>query len=415
MAPLVPDVETTTGRHRSGGAFDEPTVASGPLAGVRVIDFSTVGPASRCTRILADYGASVVKVAPVPGRGIEPIVPPVHAYAAQRFWRRLHLDLRHPDGRSTLLALVGVSDVVVESFRPGVLDRLGLGYDVLSAANPGLVLCSTTGYGQDGPRAGVAGHDIDYLAVGGYLGATEPRGDGGPPLPGATVADAAGGGMHAALAVIAALLGRARGAGGAHLDVSVADGVLWLTSLAVDEHLATGAPAGHGSGITSGRYACYACYRTGDGAWLAVGAIEPRFFAVLCRVLGCEHWAARQLDDDAQEAMRADFARAFAGRSRAEWLECFAGEDACVAPVSSTAEVASDPQFAARGAFVEAVVAGEPDRTFRQVAPVLAGMVRPSEPVVVPGPATSHAAEVLAEAGLDAERIAELCRAGVVA
>jgi alpha-methylacyl-CoA racemase len=382
---------------------------------VRVVDCSTVGPAARCTRILADYGASVVKVAPVPGRGVEPIVPPVHAYAAQRYWRRVHLDLRHPDGRDALLAMARVSDVVVESFRPGVLDRLRLGYDVLSAANPGLVLCSTSGYGQDGPRAGAAGHDIDYLAVGGYLWATEPRGDGGPPLPGVTVADAAAGGMHAALAVMAALLERGRGGGGTHLDVSVADGVLWLTSLAVDEHLATGAPAGFGSGVTSGRYACYACYEAADGAWLAVGAIEPRFFAALCRVLRCEQWTAHQLDDDVQAAMRADFARAFATRGRAEWLACFDAEDACVAPVQSAAEVAADPQFAARGAFVEAVVAGAPEHTFRQVAPVLAGMVRPHGPVVVPDPATSDAVEVLGEAGLDAARVAELCRDGAVA
>ncbi len=380
-----------------------------------MVDCSTVGPAARCTRILADYGATVVKVAPVPGRGVEPVVPPAHAYAAQRYWRRLHLDLRHPDGRDALLALVRVSDVVVESFRPGALDRLRLGYDVLSAANPGVVLCSTSGYGQDGPRAGAAGHDIDYLAVGGYLWASEPRGDGGPPLPGATVADAAAGGMHAALAVMAALLGRAQGGRGTHLDVSVADGVLWLTSLAVDEHLATGTPAGHGSGITSGRYACYACYQAADGAWLAVGAIEPRFFAALCRVLGCEQWSVHQLDDEVQVAMRADFARAFATRSRAEWLERFDTEDACVAPVQSTAEVVADPQFAARGAFVEATVAGAPERTFRQVAPVLAGMVRPRGPVVVPAPATSDAAEVLAEAGLDVTRVAELCRDGVVA
>lgn len=392
-----------------------PSIPSGLLEGVRVVDLSTVGPAARCARILADYGANVVKVAPVPGRGLEPVVPPVHAYAAHRYWRRVHLDLRHPDGREALLALARVTDVVVESFRPGVLDRLRLGYDVLSAANPDLVLCSTTGYGQEGPRARAAGHDVDYLAVGGYLWATEPRGDGGPPLPGATVADAAGGGMHAALAVMAALLGRARGGGGTHLDVSVADGVLWLTSLAIDEHLATGAPAGHGSGITSGRYACYACYQAADDTWLAVGAIEPRFFAALCRVLDCEQWAAHQLDDEAQAAMRADFARAFAARSRAEWLERFEGEDACVAPVQSTAEVVTDPQFVARGAFVEAVVAGAPDRTFRQVAPVLAGMVRPRVPVVVPAPATSDAAEVLAEAGLDAARVAELCRDGVVA
>src|ERR1019366_5554609 len=173
-------------------------------------------------------------------------------------------DLKEPDGRDAFFALVRTADVVVESFRPGVVDRLGIGLDALSAVNPSIILCSTTGYGQDGPRASWAGHDINYLAVGGYLATTEPRGDGGPPVPGATIADAAGGGMQAALAAMAALVGRGSGTdpagptgGAVHLDVSIAEGVLWLTSLAVDEHLATGAAVGHGDNIITGRYACY--------------------------------------------------------------------------------------------------------------------------------------------------------------
>ncbi|HLH27972.1 MAG TPA: CoA transferase, partial [Acidimicrobiales bacterium] len=207
-----------------------PSGPSGPLAGTTVIDLSTVGPASRCTRILADYGAAVVKVAPVPGRGQAPVEPPAFAYSGGRGFRRARIDLKDEDGREAFLALVATADVVVESFRPGTLERLGLAYDQLASVNPRLVLCSTTGYGQDGPRRGWAGHDLDYLAVGGYLGACEPRADGGPPLPGATVADAAAGGMQAAVAVLTALLGRGAEGPGTHLDVSVADGVLWLMS-----------------------------------------------------------------------------------------------------------------------------------------------------------------------------------------
>ncbi len=152
--------------------------------------------------------------------------------------------------------------------------------------NPRIVYCSTSGFGQDGPRSGWAGHDLDYLAVGGYLAATGPRADGGPPVPGATIADAAGGGMHAALAVCAALVGRATTGEGTFLDVSVADGVLWLMSLAVDEHLATGTEPGPGHDVLTGRYACYDTYRAADGKWLAVAAIEAKFFANLCRALG---------------------------------------------------------------------------------------------------------------------------------
>ena len=183
---------------------------AGRCRGVTVLDLATVGPAARCTRILADYGATVVKVGAVPGRGAEPIQPPFYAYSGSRYLRRTAIDLKDPDGRAAFLALVATADVVVESFRPGVVDRLGIGFADLPAVNPRIILCSTTGYGQDGPHAAWAGHDINYLAVGGYLATTEPRADGGPPVSGATIADAAGGGLQAALAIMAALIGAGR-------------------------------------------------------------------------------------------------------------------------------------------------------------------------------------------------------------
>ncbi len=261
---------------------------------------------------------------------------------------------RDPDGRDAFLALAARADVVVESFRPGVVDRLGIGYDAVRAVNGGVVYCSTSGYGQTGPRAGWAGHDLDYLAVAGYLAATGPRADGGPPIPGATIADAAGGGMHAALAVCAALAGRVTSGEGTYLDVSVADGVLWLMSLAADEHLATGSSPGPGHDVLTGRYACYDTYRAADGAWLAVAAIEAKFFANLCRALGLEHLAARQYDDDAQDELRAALAGAFATRTGREWVEELAGADTCVAPVQRVDDIDGDPQFSHRGAVIEA-------------------------------------------------------------
>ncbi len=256
---------------------------SGLLDGVTVLDLSTVGPAARCTRLLADYGAQVVKVGPVPSADATPIEPPYFAYSGHRGMRRALFDLKEERGREAFLALAGASDVVVESFRPGVVDRLGIGYTAVSARNPGVVYCSTSGYGQQGPRAEWAGHDVDYLAIGGYLAMSTPGDRGAPPLPGATIADAAAGGMQAALAVAAALASRARTGQGAYLDVSVADGVLWLMSLAIDEQLALGGAVGPGHDVLSGRYACYGIYETGDGRWLAVGAIEAKFFANLCR------------------------------------------------------------------------------------------------------------------------------------
>lgn len=389
----------------------------GPLRGITVLDLASVGPAARCTRVLADYGATVIKVGAVPGGGVEPIQPPFYAYSGSRYLERTAIDLKDADGRAAFLALVRTADVVVESFRPGVIDRLGLGFDQLRAANPGIILCSTTGYGQDGPRSTWAGHDINYLAVGGYLATTEPRGDGGPPIPGATVADAAGGGMQAAMAVMAALIGRGADGPGVHLDVSIAEGVLWLTSLAVDELLATGAPVGFGHNIITGRYACYGTYRAGDGSWLAVGAIEPKFFANLCRLIGCEQWTSHQLDDAVQDEIRSDFSEAFAARPRDEWIALLAGADTCVTPVLSATELVEDEQYVARHAFVDATVQpvdAAPVR-FRQVGPVLAGMERPDGTVALGDPLRSDTDRLLGDAGLSAAHITELRARGVVA
>jgi len=392
----------------------------GPLAGVVVLDLAAFGPAARCTRILADYGATVVKVGPVPPGGVEPARDRYYLYSGSRHLRHVAVDLKDPDGRDALFALVRGADVVVESFRPGVVDRLGIGFEALRAVNPRVILCSTTGYGQDGPRSAWAGHDINYLAVGGYLAATEPAADGGPPVSGATIADAAGGGMHAALAVLAALIGRGPDGPGVHLDVSVADGVLWLGSLPVDEYLATGAAVGFGHDVISGRYACYDTYRCADGRWVAVGAIEAKFFANLCRLLGCERWTAHQYDDGVQDAVRADLAAAFATAGRDHWVDVLSGADTCVSPVLSAAELADDDPLRARGTFVEAELPegarppGGP-ASFRQVGPVLAGMPGRGAPVVAGDPSRSDAEELLGAAGMAPARITELRTKGVVA
>lgn len=383
------------------------------LQGVTVLDLSTVGPAARCTRLLADYGASVVKVGPVPGRGPAPARPPWFAYAAGRGTRRVQLDVRDDRGRQAFLDLAAGADVVVESFRPGVVDRLGIGYDAVRAANDDVIYVSTSGYGQRGLRAGWAGHDLDYLAVGGYLAMSEPASDGTPPLPGATVADAAAGGMHAALAVCAALVRRAATGEGAYLDVSVADGVLWLMSLAAEEHLATGVAVRPGHDVLSGRYACYATYVAADGKHLAVAAIEPKFFANLCRALGREELAGDQYEDEAQPRLRVALAEAFAGRDRDAWVAELAGADTCVAPVLDAEEVVADAAVVDRGTVIEAE---HPTRgRFAQLAPLLAGMPPVVAPVPVPDEDRTDTAELLAAAGMAPAQVAALVEAGVVA
>jgi alpha-methylacyl-CoA racemase len=383
------------------------------LAGVQVLDLASVGPAARASRWLADYGATVVKVGPVPARQGTQIAPPFHSYSAHREMKRILVDLKAPEGAGVLLDLAAAADVVIESFRPGVMDRLGLGYAALRERNPRIVYCSTTGFGQDGPHGAWAGHDLNYLGVGGYLDCSGRGPDGQPPLPGATVADSAGGGMHAVMSILAALVRRDRTGEGARLDVSVADGVVALMALQIDEYLATGVVPGPGHGILTGRYACYDTYEAGDGKWLTVAAIEPRFWANLCQALGLEGWVGHQTDDAVQAQIRAELRAVLATRTRDEWISQLSAADTCVAPVLSVPEVVDDAQLVARGAFVKAT---HPEHgTFAQVGPTLAGMVRPTDPYAVRPTTVTDTDELLAGAGVTPARCAELRQAGVVA
>lgn len=385
---------------------------TGLLHGYTVLDLSSVGPASRASRWLADYGAAVIKVGPMPRDGGVHITPPEYAYSGHRGMRRVSIDLKADGGRESFLQLAAAADVIIESFRPGVVDRLGIGYEAVRARNSQIVYCSTTGYGQDGPRADWAGHDLNYLAVGGYLHCSGTNSDGGPALPGATIADGAGGGLHAVAAICAALVGRATTGEGIHLDVSIADGTLSLMSLAVDEYFATGTEPGPRHGLLTGRFAWYDVYEASDGRWLAVGAIEGRFFENLCRELGCDQWIGRQYDEDAIDAMRSDFAAAFAERTRDVWVDALGPADTCVSAVNDITEVATDPQFDARGGFVdvEHPVAGP----LRQVGTMLAGQVD-AESLRVPDMSVSHIADVFADAGFDTADVARLIEQGVVA
>jgi alpha-methylacyl-CoA racemase len=383
------------------------------LQGITVLDLASVGPAARASRWLADYGADVVKVGPVPAQQGVQIVPPFYSYSAHRGMRRVLFDLKAGAGRDAFLRLADTADVVIESFRPGVVDRLGIGFDTVSARNPRVVYCSTSGFGQDGPHAQWAGHDLNYLAIGGYLDCTGRDAEGGPPVPGATIADSAGGGMHAVMAILAALVQRATTGTGAYLDVSVADGVLGIMALQVDEYLATGEVPAPRHGLLTGRYACYDCYPTRDGGWVTVAAIEPRFWANLCTALGLERWIPHQTDDDVQAELRADLRAAFLQRDRDEWTALLASADTCVAPVLSVPELVDDAQYAARGTIVEAK---HPEHgTFRQVGPVFAGMPAAAGPSIARDATVTDTDDVLRAAGLTDDQLVALRAAGAVA
>ncbi|MGB3412697.1 MAG: CaiB/BaiF CoA-transferase family protein [Microthrixaceae bacterium] len=383
------------------------------LDGIRVLDLASVGPGARASRTLADYGASVVKVGAVPRTGGVQIVPPYYAYSGNRGMQRALFDLKSDPGRAAFMALAKDADVIIESFRPGVVDRLGIGFEAVRGINPGVVYCSTSGFGQSGPRNAWAGHDINYLGVSGFLDCTGRREDGRPALPGATVADIAAGGMQAAMSVMAALLRRERTGEGEHLDVSIADGSFALMSLYVDEYLATGVEPGPGHYILTGRYACYDVYTCADGKYVAVGAIEPAFWRNLVGLLGLEQYSDNQLDDDLQDEIRAAMSVVFATRPRDEWVAELGPANTCVTEVNSVAEAINDDQYVARGTVADAVHVTE--GPFRQAAPIWAGTAAPAGAYEIREGTITDTAELLVAAGLGAEKVDELISTGVIA
>lgn len=382
------------------------------LDGITVLNLASVGPAARAARTLADYGARVIQVGPTARKGAKQIQPPFHSYGAGRGFERMQIDLKSDAGREALLRVAEMADVVIESYRPGVVDRLGIGFDVVRERNPKVVYCSTSGYGQDGPASSWAGHDINYLAMGGFLACTEPRGDGGPPIPGATVADSAGGGMHAVLSILAALVRRSLGGEAQYLDVAAAEGVVSLMSLSLDQYLATGEVSGPRKVLLTGRYAFYDVYRCRDDKWVSVGAIEPHFYRNLCGLLGLERYNDHQMDDAKQDEIREAFKAAFLARDRDEWVEQLAAKDTCVAPVYELPEVTEAPHFVARGVFMEAE---HPEQgRFRQVAPILAGGIRNAGVYPVRPFSERDTDRVLSDAGYSDDEVANLRAEGAV-
>jgi alpha-methylacyl-CoA racemase len=384
----------------------------GLLDGVTVLDLASVGPAVRASGWLADYGADVIKVGPVPRDAGAQLTPKAHYYSGGRGTRRALIDLKSAAGREVFLRLAENADVVIESFRPGVVDRLGIGYDAVKSANPRIVYCSTTGYGQSGDRAQWAGHDLNYLAVAGYLAGEEATVEGKPPIPGATIADSAGGGMQAVIAILAALVSRAATGEGAYLDVAVAEGVLALMSLQIDDVLATGAEQLPGAAPLSGCYACYDTYRTADDGWLAVAAIEAKFWASLCQALGLDEWIDKQYDGAAQGQAREALATAFMTKSRDEWVTVLSPADTCVAPVLTASEAAVDAGFASRSAFTQARAATGEEWT--QLAPLFAGAERAAH-YDLPDRTTTDTDDVLLGCGLTTDEIADLRSGGAIA
>lgn len=335
-------------------------MADQPLAGITVLDFSTLLPGPLATLMLAEAGARVIKIERPGGEDMRRFPPHVAGAGVlytllNRGKERIELDLRDPAARARALDMAREADVVVEQFRPGVMGRLGLDAAALQAVNPRLVVCSITGFGQDGPRAPQAGHDLTYLALTGLLSLSHGSAQ-APVLPPAQIADIAGGSFPAVINILLALLARERTGRGAVLDIAMTEAMFTFALFAIARHAAEGRAPANGADLLTGGSPRYGVYPTADGGLVAVAALEEKFWQALCDVVGLDPALRDDRHDPA--ATRAGLAARLAGAPLAHWAPRLAAADCCACPVASLEEALADPQVAARGLFAREVVAG---------------------------------------------------------
>ena len=385
------------------------TASEPPLRGVRVLDLTRLVPGPVCTQHLADLGADVVKIEDT---GAGDYAPPALRAIVNRNKRGLQLDLKQAEGAEAFLLLARGADVVVEGFRPGAMERLGLGYAALAAVNPRIVCCSITGYGQSGPYRDRPGHDLNYC---GHAGVADQNGAGADTLAlsNLPIADLMGGALTAAMGILAALFDAARTGRGRPLDIAMADGALAHAVMPLATLAAHGSTRRAGADTLTGGLACYALYRTADQRFLAVGALERKFWDTLCDVIDCAHLKPLHRSGDAatEARVRTELAAILGTRSCAEWEARFAHVDACVSPVHTLEEALADPHFRARGMVVESVhptlgpltQVASPIRMTRHEFALHRHAPRPGE----------HTRELLREAGCSEASIAALLEKGV--
>ncbi|MFO1414518.1 MAG: CaiB/BaiF CoA-transferase family protein [Burkholderiales bacterium] len=376
----------------------------GPLTGIRVLEFDAIGPGPFCGMMLADMGADVLLVDRPDDPGLGFSLPRRHD-TMKRGRRSLTLDLKQPGAVTAALRLAERADVLVEGFRPGVMERMGLGPDVVLARNPRLVYGRMTGWGQTGPLAPRAGHDIDYIALSGALHGIG-RAHEAPVPPLNLVGDFGGGGMLLAFGIASALVEAARSGRGQVVDAAMVEGAALLTTMFAGMRAAGAWRDERGRNALDTGAPWYDCYRTRDGGYMAVGAIEPKFYAALLQGLALDPATLPAQHDEARwPELRATFAAAFAARTRDEWATVFAGSDACVAPVLSFAEVDRHPHAVARESFV--TLAG-----VTQPAPAPRYSRTPGHVRGTPPERGAGGRAALADWGFDESAVAELVALG---
>jgi alpha-methylacyl-CoA racemase len=380
----------------------------GPLSGVKVIELAGIGPGPFCGMMLADMGAEILRVDRSDAVRGDPFPDAPRADILGRGRRSIGVDLKHPEGVATVLRLVERADVIYEGFRPGVTERLGLGPDVCLARNPAIVYGRMTGWGQDGPLARAAGHDINYIALTGALHAIGRTGE--PPVPPLNlVGDFGGGGLVLAYGIVCALVERGRSGKGQVVDAAMVDGAAALMAIIYGAHQSGWWTDERGVNMLDGGAHFYDTYETRDGKYVSIGSIEPQFYALLLKLTGLEGEDLPSQHDRSQwPAMRARFTAVFKTKTREEWCAIMDGTDVCFAPVLSLAEAPHSAHAKARGAFQElaGVLNPGPAPRFSRTHPEL------GRPPSYPG---EHTDEALGAWGLRADEIAALRTAKAIA
>ena len=388
------------------------------LEGLKVLDLTRLLPGGYCTMLLADMGADVLKLEdPFGGdyvRWFPPKINEESAYflAVNRNKKSMKLNLKHERGKEIFKELVKHYDVLVEGFRPGVMDKLGLGYEEISRINPRIVYCSISGYGQNGPYSQRAGHDINYIGVAGILGITGFK-DRPPVVPGVPMADFGGGGMLAALGIMMALHYRERSGKGQYVDISMMDGVAsWMANIAA-KHFALNDPQNRGEVDLAGGFICYDSYETKDGLCLSVGALEPKFWTSFCRLIDREDLIDVQVDATEDGKLKEEIAKIFKGKTLDEWLALLEGHDTCIEKINTVAEAMEDPQMLHREMVVEIDHPTE-GRVKTMGIPIKLSET-PGSVDRLPAPAYGmHTSEVLQGLGLSDEEIDKLAEEKVI-
>lgn len=390
----------------------------GVLSGIKVLDLSRLLPGPYCTLMMADYGAEVIKIEE-PGkgdyiRGREPAIEGIGArhLTINRNKKSIELNLKTEEGKEIFKKMAATADVIIESFRPDVMKRLGLGYDEISKINDGIIYCSLTGYGQTGPYRKLPGHDINYIGYSGILGLIGEK-DGKPVVPGVQIADIGGGALMALSGICMALLHKERTGKGQYIDVSMMDGAITWLYAAVSDYFASGEIPKRGRNRLDGHYAFYNVYETRDGKYLSVGASELKFWKRICEVIEKPEWIElHEGTAEVQETLKSDLAEVFRQKDQKEWLELLALEETCVGPVNEIDELFNDPQIIERELFIQMdhPVAGN----IRQIGFPIKFSNTPGEIYAHAPILGEHTEEILQQLGYAKDKIEQIRRNGVI-